>query len=640
MYVAAIRTFVTLKAMAERRALIIAVSNYDRLPSLDFCKNDGEILYEILKSQKYMISIDSQLIGRVSWQIMYDTVIDFFTNQNIAPDDTLVFYYSGHGVPDDQGDIYLATSEIDSNYPYKKGFSFSQLAKMMQLSISKRIVAILDCCYSGSATISKGTEESIAKLANSSIDKSCNNMIEGEGICILASSQAYEEAQGLKERNHSLFTYYLIEGLRGNQKVVDDYGRITAASLGRYIYNTIMSLSPERRPKQKPIVKMELSGEIILAHYPEYSRNTTPVTPTMSPVIDDVGKQYLDKKEYQKALEYYERTLRDPAQAKLWINKGIAHNRLHNNSEALKCFDIALDLDTSNALAWGYKGVALSNIGKHEEAIRYFQKSIDLDSMNENMWFGKAMSLFNLSRLDEALLYIDKSLDINPKGELALGGKGEILNSQGKHQEALDWYDRAIELNPTLPVPWAYKAQLFNKLGRRKEALESYDKAIEYFENYPMETIQALWNSKGNILGDLDRQNEALKCYEKAIEYNSENPVYWINKSFTLVTMRKFDDSLTCAEHAIKLSSNDNSSLTNGINIINLIGMHLCVAHRYEESLVCFDKVLTIDSKDNIATTLSKLVRENPAEARNFCLQNLPAVTSSSGSSTTGKRNI
>ena len=46
----------------------------------------------------------------------------------------------------------FASSEIDPDIPYKRGFSFNELTKLMERSISKRRVIILDCCYSGTAS--------------------------------------------------------------------------------------------------------------------------------------------------------------------------------------------------------------------------------------------------------------------------------------------------------------------------------------------------------------------------------------------------------------------------------------------------------------------------------------------------------
>ncbi len=253
---------------ANSKALIIGISKYDNLQQLDFCSNDGNDIYNTLKSLGYNLSENNRLIGKISWNKMRDSIYDFFTDKNIKPDDMLVFYYSGHGVPDEDGDVYFSTSEIDPDVPNRRGFGFGELTKMMQKCISTKIVCILDCCYSGSAKISKGHEEDAVRLGIAALDKESRSLSNGEGRCILAASQALQEAYGLEEESHSIFTHYLLQGLGGSAKdAIETNGNVTVDSLSRYVYNTMMSLSPDKRPKQKPIKKVEASGDIILAHY-------------------------------------------------------------------------------------------------------------------------------------------------------------------------------------------------------------------------------------------------------------------------------------------------------------------------------------------------------------------------------------
>ena len=283
-----------------KKALIISVSDYkSSLQTLDFCKNDGQDTYQLLKSLKYEIADYHKLIGHVTYESMREAIIDFFTDVNNKAEDTLLFYYSGHGIPDIDGDIYLASSEIDPDAPYRRGFSFNELTKMIQRSVSIRIVTVLDCCYSGAAKLSKGHEEDAAKLGTVAIDSKANVLQQGEGKCLLAASQAPQEAYALKEGDHSIFTYYLLQGLRGTEKSVDSDGNITPYSLGNFIYRSILNLPAVKRPKQKPITKVEASGDIILASYPNLSRSK----PVSSPILQTQFQpepQALEKEQQQE----------------------------------------------------------------------------------------------------------------------------------------------------------------------------------------------------------------------------------------------------------------------------------------------------------------------------------------------------
>src|SRR5215469_10821139 len=136
---------------------------------------------------------------------------------------------------------------------------------MMNRSLSTRVVAILDCCYSGAAKVSKGNEDDAAKIGIAVIEEKSALLNQGEGKCILSASQATQEAYGKKKGDHSIFTFYLLEGLRANKMAVDLNGNITVDTLGKYVYDTIMSLPPDKKPNQKPVRKVEGGGTIILA---------------------------------------------------------------------------------------------------------------------------------------------------------------------------------------------------------------------------------------------------------------------------------------------------------------------------------------------------------------------------------------
>jgi hypothetical protein len=69
----------------NKKAIILSVSDYDILQPLEFCKNDGNEMYELLKSLNYEIPIDHKLIGRVRWIEMRSAIVDFFRNSTVKP---------------------------------------------------------------------------------------------------------------------------------------------------------------------------------------------------------------------------------------------------------------------------------------------------------------------------------------------------------------------------------------------------------------------------------------------------------------------------------------------------------------------------------------------------------------------------
>lgn len=115
--------------------------------------------------------------------------------------------------------------ETTREYPEeRRGFNFNELTKLIQNSVAGRKIIILDCCYSGAAKVSKGHEDDAAKLGSAAIERQFSALEYGEGVCLMAAGQAYQEAYALEEKNHSLFTYYLLEGLRGNHGAIDVNG--------------------------------------------------------------------------------------------------------------------------------------------------------------------------------------------------------------------------------------------------------------------------------------------------------------------------------------------------------------------------------------------------------------------------------
>ena len=256
-------------ARESKKALVIGVSDYKKsnLGNLDFCENDGEQMYLALKDLDYEIPKKRKLVGNVSSSLAKNGIIDFFRDSNVKSDDMLLVYFSGHGVLDGFDGRYFATSDVNTDIPEKNGIPFEFLIQQMDRSISRRTIAILDCCFSGSAlpkAISKGpdAENEAEKLGREALSKQFEK---SEGKCVLASSQSDKRSFDLPTKKMSAFTFFVIEGLKGNQESVDAQGYVTPEKLDEYVYSELTGLPGQ---SQRPVRNLSISGKISLAYHP------------------------------------------------------------------------------------------------------------------------------------------------------------------------------------------------------------------------------------------------------------------------------------------------------------------------------------------------------------------------------------
>jgi tetratricopeptide (TPR) repeat protein len=406
---------------------------------------------------------------------MRNKIYKFFKDKNTGRKDTLLFYFSGHGIPDGSGDTYLSTSEINSADPDENGFSFDELTKVMGKSNSKRIITILDCCYSGRARVAKGGNEKIvAKIAKEVMletfeekkRKPDSNL--GEGKCLMASSLAHQESVMLKKLGHSLFTYYLLEGLKGGDgQSVDEEGHVTPNLLGDYIDEQIMSLPSDKRPDQRPLMKTETSGKFILADHPEFVKRPPAVGPSavdVSEIIEE-GRQCLEDKDFDQAIKLFDEAIAANRKNHVAYNcKGDVLFTLEKYEEAIKCYDEALKIKPNYFDVLKDKGLAHCKLKDYKRAIDCYDEALllkpnhdqileykkeALRSLEEIDELKKGISFYDSDKYEEAIERFNRSLEANPKNADTLYYKGLALSDSSKYKEAIECYDEALKIKPT-----------------------------------------------------------------------------------------------------------------------------------------------------------------------------------------------
>jgi tetratricopeptide (TPR) repeat protein len=171
-------------------------------------------------------------------------------------DDLLVLYFSGHGVVDDAGRFHLTTAHTQKGMLNSTAIAGSFIHGLMENSRSKQQVVILDCCFSGAfakGMMAKGDAVNFqAQLG-------------GKGRAVLTSSSATEYSFEQKEAELSVYTQYVVEGLRTGIADKGGDGWISVDELHEFAGAKVRETSPAMKPK---IYAVEEGYKIILAKAP------------------------------------------------------------------------------------------------------------------------------------------------------------------------------------------------------------------------------------------------------------------------------------------------------------------------------------------------------------------------------------
>lgn len=292
-----------------------------------------------------------------------------------------------------------------------------------------------------------------------------------------------------------------------------------------------------------------------------------------------------------------------------WSNKGAALVRLERHEEAIACFDRALALNPRDEHAWSNRGVALGKLGRHVEKLVCSNRALDINPHFVEAWLNKGAVLGKLGRRTEELVCYNRALEIDPRSIEAWFNKGVALGKLGRHQEALACSDRALEISPGYVEAWFNKGAALHALGRHQEALTCFDRVLTLRPRFA-----EAWSNKGVALTSLGQHQEALTCFDHALVVNPRDAEAWYNKGLALGNLGRPEEALACFEEAQRLGlpqaaqaiglcrrmlaeSSPTIPQVSGQNAEEWLnrGIALTRDRRWEEAITCYDHALALN---------------------------------------------
>ncbi|MFW9264629.1 caspase, EACC1-associated type [Nostoc sp. CALU 546] len=310
-------------------ALLIGISEYKPgLNPLPSAVRDVEAMRRVLVNPEMgdFAEADVTVLKNPQRQEMEDAIYNLYAHRQ--KDDLLLLYFSGHGVTVESGDFYFSTSITRKNQGKlipTSAVAATNVHSWMNQSNSRRLVVILDCCFSGA--FAKGWTPKDTGIID------LQQHLGGEGRAILTASTSTQYAFESDGLELSVYTHYLVEGIEKGAADIDGDGLIAVDELHKYAKSKVQEASPAmtpefypfkdgyriflaKSPKDDPTLKYRKQVErlnrvgrftIPARRLLNSLRLTFNLTPDVADAIEaEVQQPY---REYQRKLEEYEATL-------------------------------------------------------------------------------------------------------------------------------------------------------------------------------------------------------------------------------------------------------------------------------------------------------------------------------------------
>lgn len=277
------------RSRGRRRALLIANARYSdsRFDELRAPTGDVEGLAAVLADP----AIGGFEVARIvdqSTDVVKERIEEFFTEKG-SLDDLLLLYISGHGVMAEDRSLYFATISTKFNNLESTGIEAGFVDRQMGRARARSVVLILDCCHSGAFGRGRTPKGSRSVHIEDRFTpdlplKRPASSTGGYGQVVLTASSDLEYAFEDMNLNAydpsepgSIFTHFLVQGLRSGKADRDGDGFVAIEELYVYAFIAVR----EDSPHQTPTIIARTQGQLIIAPPP----STPPAISTDTPAV-------------------------------------------------------------------------------------------------------------------------------------------------------------------------------------------------------------------------------------------------------------------------------------------------------------------------------------------------------------------
>jgi uncharacterized caspase-like protein len=277
---------------SENWAIIIGISHYkDSNLNLNYAHKDAEELYTLLKKSNGGFFKEDNVVKLLNEDASYLNIRRALRSflQKPSSEDLVLIYFSCHGAFDPIRPMvsYILPYDTDPDDIPTTGVPMREIEDSIRDNLlSKKIIIMADACHSAAI----GGRAMGTKTINSAgfINKYLQDLAKStEGVALFTSAEANEVAFEDKRwgNGHGVFTYFLLEGLRGK---ADGYGGgekdgvISIGELFEYVRDSVKESTDNKQHPSIGTSRYDRNLPLSVTTYTIDNNNSSTATSTNS----------------------------------------------------------------------------------------------------------------------------------------------------------------------------------------------------------------------------------------------------------------------------------------------------------------------------------------------------------------------
>jgi len=253
-------------------AVIIGIDRYRdaRIPPLQFSRGDARALFRVLSDSDRWGIPREHINLLLNEDATRDNIRSAMGAQLRRRAGMVYIYFSGYGAPalnlaSRSGrpaiEKYLLPADANPEDLPGSAISLAEIKEFLEWRQAEQAVLLLDTSFSpgeGGRSFRNPHFPASIELTDREFE-----ILAGEGTAILAACKAGEVALELAPVGHGLFTYFLLEGLKG-QVIQEEKAQILLDDLYEYVYANVQYHARKFGREMQPLCAGTLQGDTFL----------------------------------------------------------------------------------------------------------------------------------------------------------------------------------------------------------------------------------------------------------------------------------------------------------------------------------------------------------------------------------------